>query len=62
MQRGFIKTVMWGNFGGEIGEKMVRAAFAPIIKFSTLATDFSHLAELYQLEVKILSEGEVSLT
>ena len=35
---------MWGNFGGEIGEQMVRAAFAPIIKFSSLAIDFLALS------------------
>ncbi len=44
LQRGFAKTTMWGQFGGEIGEQMVRAAFAPIIKFSHLEKDFAALA------------------
>lgn len=50
LQKGFAKTVMWGNVGGYIGEKMVRAAFAPMIKFSTLSARFNELCDQYQLE------------
>ena len=40
LQRNFSRTVIWGNVGGQTGEKMVRAAFAPMIKFSNLSSDF----------------------
>ncbi len=40
LQKMFAKSVMWGNVGGMTGERMVRAAFAPMIKFSGLTTDF----------------------
>jgi hypothetical protein len=45
LQRGFAKTVIWGNVGGIIGEKMVRSAFAPMVKFSQLTTQFYELCE-----------------
>lgn len=37
LQKGFAKTVMWGNVGGFIAERMVRSAFAPMLKFSSLS-------------------------
>ena len=40
LQKLFAKTVIWGNVGGYTGERMVRAAFAPMIKFSNLTIDF----------------------
>jgi hypothetical protein len=45
IQRGFARTMMWGNVGGIIGEQMVRAAFAPLIRFSSLAQDFKELCD-----------------
>jgi hypothetical protein len=57
LQRGFAKTVMWGNVGGKIGEQMVRAAFAPIISFSQgLLSEFKNLSELYQVELDLAEE------
>lgn len=40
LQKNFTKTVVWGNVGGIIGERMVRSSFAPMIKFSSLTPDF----------------------
>jgi hypothetical protein len=47
IQRAFAKTMIWGNVGGLIGEQMVRAAFAPLIKYSSLAKDFKELVDQY---------------
>ena len=41
----FIKTVVWGNVGSVIGERMVRSAFGPMLKFSSLVEDFNNLAD-----------------
>jgi hypothetical protein len=46
LQRGFVKSTIWGNVGGLIGEIMVRSAFAPIVKFSSLGGPFKTLCEL----------------
>jgi hypothetical protein len=51
--------MIWGNVGGLIGEQMVRAAFAPLIKFSSLSSDFLALVELHQMEMKLLSDDSV---
>jgi hypothetical protein len=56
LQRSFSKTVIWGNVGGYTGEKMVRAAFAPMIKFSNLTTEFHNLSEDLQLEEEMLAD------
>lgn len=45
LQKNFSKTVIWSNIGGLIGERMVRSAFAPMIKFSSLSQDFQSLLE-----------------
>jgi len=49
---------MWGNVGSKIGEQMVRAAFAPLIKFSNLAGDFKILSDQYQLEISLISSDD----
>lgn len=56
IQRHFAKTVMWGNIGGLTAERMVRSAFAPMIKFSNLTADFITIADEYQLEEELNSE------
>ena len=53
LQKLFAKTVIWGNVGGYTGERMVRAAFAPMIKFSNLTVDFKALSEEYQIEQEL---------
>ena len=53
LQRNFSKTVIWGNVGGMTGERMVRASFAPIIKFSDLTEHFIALVEEYQIELEV---------
>jgi hypothetical protein len=53
IQRNFFKTTMWGNVGGKIGEQMVRAAFAPILRFSGLIAEFKSLVELYSIELSL---------
>lgn len=54
----FAKSVMWGNVGGMTGERMVRAAFAPMIKFSGLTSDFIQLAEEYAIEEEVNADIE----
>ena len=56
LQRGFVKTAIWGNVGGLIGEVMVRSAFAPIVKFSSLASEVRQLSELLQVELALLEQ------
>jgi len=53
-QKQFSKTVFWGNVGGKIAEKMVRAAYAPMIKFSNLGMDFLMLMEELSMEEDIM--------
>ena len=58
LQKMFAKSVMWGNVGGMTGERMVRAAFAPIIKFSGLTVDFMQLVEEYSIEEEMHADIE----
>lgn len=37
---------------------MVRASFAPMIKFSNLTTDFMNLVEEYQIELEVNNDIE----
>lgn len=53
-----MKTVIWGQIGGYTGERMVRAAFAPMIKFSNLTVDFAALVEEYQIELEMHNDIE----
>ena len=56
LQKMFVKTVIWGHVGGVIGEKMVRAAFGPMLKFSSLVEDFHNLADELQMEEEMHAE------
>ena len=49
---------MWARIGGELGERLVRAAFAPMLKFSCLDSDFHILCEELAMEEDLLSDME----
>ena len=56
LQRNFAKTVVWGNVGGFTAERMVRSAFAPMLKFSNLTADFLALADEFAVEEELGAE------
>ena len=47
---------MWARVGGEIGERLVRSALAPMLKFSCLDGDFHMICEEIAMEEDLLSE------
>lgn len=54
LQKNFARTVIWGNVGGMTGERMVRSAFAPMLKFSGLDTEFALLCDELLIEEEML--------